>query len=218
MTGFPGSPKLVKAGLVLIDPNSAAVERIITLQYNAESLTRSFQVQTVGETQGRSGPLRLTGPAIETINLEAELDATDQLEFPDQNPDAVEVGLLPQIAALETLIYPTSAVLNANNARAGAGTLEIAPIETPLALFVWSRSRIVPVQVTELSVTEEAFDANLNPIRAKVSLGLRVLSVDDLGFEHAGGSLFMAYLSAKEQLAQRAPGATLASLGIGSLP
>jgi hypothetical protein len=51
-----------------------------------------------------------------------------------------------------------------------------------------------------------------------VSLGLRVLSVDDLGFEHRGGSLFMAYLSAKEQLAQRAPGATLASFGIGGLP
>jgi hypothetical protein len=218
MTGFPGSPKLVKGGLVLIDPESAAVQRIVTLQYNADTLTRSLQVQALGESKDRSEALRLTGPAIESIKLEAELDATDQLELPDSNPDAVEAGIFPQIAALETLIYPTSTALQANNALAGAGTLEIAPMETPLALFIWSRNRIVPVRVTELSVTEEAFDPALNPIRAKVSLGLRVLSVDDLGFRHRGGTLFMAYLTAKEQLARRAPGATLASFGIGGLP
>lgn len=203
MSGFPGSPRLIKGGLVLLDPESAAIQRIIVLQYNADSLTRTLQVQSLGDGEERSDVLRLTGPAIESIKLDAELDATDQLEFPDRNADAVEVGLFPQIAALETLIYPTSAALHTNNALAGAGTLEIAPMETPLALFVWSRSRIVPVRVTELSVTEEAFDPNLNPIRAKVGLGLRVLSVDDLGFRHRGGNLFMAYLSAKEQLARR---------------
>ena len=59
----------------------------------------------------------------------------------------------------------------------------------------------MPVRITDFSITEEAFDAALNPIRAKVSLGMRVLSVNDLGFEHKGGSLFMAYLQQKEQLA-----------------
>ena len=78
-------------------------------------------------------------------------------------------------------------------------------MEAPLALFVWSKSRIVPVRVTDFSITEEAFDPALNPIRAKVSLGLRVLSVDDLGFAHKGGSLFMAYLQRKERLAAKAP-------------
>jgi hypothetical protein len=218
MSGFSGSPRLIKGGLVLLDPESAAIQRIIVLQYNADSLTRTMQVRSLGEGEERSDVLRLTGPAIESIKLDAELDATDQLEFPDRNADAVEVGLFPQIAALETLIYPTSAALHTNNALAGVGTLEIAPMETPLALFVWSRSRIVPVRVTELSVTEEAFDPSLNPIRAKVSLGLRVLSVDDLGFRHRGGSLFMAYLSAKEQLARRAPGGTLGTFGLGGLP
>src|SRR5450432_3522525 len=57
----------------------------------------------------------------------------------------------------------------------------------PLTLFVWSKSRVVPVRVFDFSVTEEAFDPNLNPIRAKISLGLRVLNVDDLGFSHPGG-------------------------------
>jgi hypothetical protein len=76
---------------------------------------------------------------------------------------------------------------------ANAGTLEIIPLEQPLTLFVWSRSRVVPVRITDFSVTEEAFDVQLNPIRAKVSLGLRVLSVDDLGFDTPGGHLFMSH-------------------------
>ena len=218
MTGFTRSPKLAKAGLVLIDPDSGAIVRIVSLQYNSDSLSRSLAVQAVGEQSERSQPLRIKGPAVETITLEASLDATDQLEFPDRNPAAADAGLFPQIAALEGLVHPTAAQLHNQDRLASAGTLEIAPIEAPLALFIWSRHRIVPVRVTELSITEEAFDPNLNPIRAKVNLSLRSLSVDDLGFAHRGGGLFMAYLTAKEQLAQRAPGASLATFGVGSLP
>ena len=71
---------------------------------------------------------------------------------------------------------------------------------------------------TEFSVTEEAFDPTLNPIRAKVSLGLRVLTVDDLGYSHRGGTLFLSYLRTREALAARVPGTTLQSLGLSSLP
>lgn len=218
MTTFPNSPKLIKGGLVLLDPESAAIRRIISLQYNPDTLSRTLQVQATGEGGERSEPLRLTGPAVETFKLEAEIDATDQLEFPDQNPTVTEAGVFPVLAALETIIYPASAKLAANNALASGGRLEIAPMQAPLTLFVWSRSRVVPVRLTEFSVTEEAFDPTLNPIRAKVSLGMRVLSVDDLGFTHPGGSLFMSYLQAKEQLAGRARGAELSALGIGGLP
>ena len=88
----------------------------------------------------------------------------------------------------------------------GGGTLEILPPEAPLLVFVWSRNRIVPVRVTEFSVTEEAFDPDLNPIRAKVSLGLRVLTTDDLGYAHRGGTLFLAYLRTREALAAQRAG------------
>ena len=87
---------------------------------------------------------------------------------------------------LESLVYPTAAQLAAVDPQASSGTLEIAPMLAPLTLFVWSKNRIVPVRVTDFSITEEAFDPALNPIRAKVSLGLRVLSIDDLGFAHQG--------------------------------
>ena len=218
MSTFPGSPRLVKGGIVLIDPGTARVQRIISLQYNPDSLSRTLQVQGVSEGGDRLEALRVKGPAVETITLEAEIDATDQLEFPEQNPSAVELGIQPQLALLETLVHPTSSQLNSNNQLAQSGVLEIIPMESPLALFVWSKNRIVPVRVTDFSITEEAFDPDLNPIRAKVSLGLRVLSVDDLGFQHKGGSLFLSYLQSKEQLAGRVAAGTLGALGIGGIP
>ena len=116
------------------------------------------------------------------------------------------------------LINPSVETLQADDAMANAGTLEIIPLEQPLTLFVWSKSRVVPVRLTDFSVTEEAFDPQLNPIRAKVSLGLRVLSVDDLGFAHPGGRMFMTYLGNKEQLASKAANVAISVLGLGGLP
>jgi len=217
MSTFPNSPKLVRGGLLLVDPSSGAVWRVITLQYNPDSISRSLQIKsTATEGSDRSEALRLKGPPVETIKLEAEIDATDQLEIADQQ--AVSVGIHPQLAALETMVYPTSTQLLSNNSLAQSGTLEIVPMEAPLSLFVWSKSRIVPVRVTELSITEEAFDAALNPIRAKVSLSLRVLSIDDLGFGQKGGSLFLTHLQQKEQLASLNPSSALSVLGIGGIP
>jgi hypothetical protein len=218
MSSFPNSPQLLKGGIVLIDPTTAAIQRIITLQYNPDTLTRTLQAQTLEPgAKDRSEALRLKGPAIETFKLDAEIDATDQLEFPQKNPGATQFGIYPQLAALETIVYPSSAQLLAADSLAQQGTLEIAPMEAPLTLFVWSKSRVVPVRITDFSITEEAFDTSLNPIRAKVSLGLRVLSIDDLGFQDKGGNLYMVYQQRKEQLASLAQGGTLGALGIGGI-
>jgi hypothetical protein len=219
-SGSPISPRLVKGGIVIMDSVTSAVKSVIALQYNPDSLTRTLQVQAVagGQDGTRVDVLRLRGPAVETIKLDAELDATDQLEFPNQNPNAVQLGLHPQLAQLEMLINPTVESLRADDNMANAGTLEIIPLEQPLTLFVWSKNRVVPVRVTDFSVTEEAFDTRLNPIRAKVSLGLRVLNVDDLGFSHPGGQMFMTYLTNKQQLASQAASVALTVLGLGGLP
>ncbi|MGY2012119.1 hypothetical protein ACW9HC_34545 [Nocardia gipuzkoensis] len=218
MTGLDPTPKLIKGGLVLIDPKSGALIRVIALQYNPETLTRSFQIQATGEVGDRSQPLRLKGTPVETIKLDAVLDAIEQLERPGRQPSVVEHGLQPQLAVLETLAYPRSEDLLANDRLVSSGTLEVLPLEAPLTLFVWSRSRVLPVRLTELSVTEESFDPFLNPLRAKVSLGLRVLSVDDLGFAHRGGDIFMGYLQQKESLAYRTSPATLSVVGLERLP
>jgi len=216
MSAFPGSPHLLKGGLVLVDPVTATVLRIIALQYNPDTLTRSLQIRGAGAESGdHIEALRLKGPPVETIKLEAEIDATDALG--DNDSGCAQVGLHPQLAALETIVYPSSRHLSASNSQAASGSLEIAAAQGPLTLFVFGPQRIAPVRITELSITEEAFDVALNPIRAKLSLGLRVLTVDDLGFDAKGGGLFMSYLQAKEQLARRARSSDFATLGISGI-
>lgn len=217
MSGFPQSPRTLRGGLVIVDATTGTVIRVIALQYNPDTLQRSFQIKGVsGESGDHLEALRLKGPPVETIKLEAEVDATDQLEKGDAT--AISVGLHPGLASIETLIYPASAHLFANNIQAASGTIEIAPEQGPLTLFVFGPNRIVPVRITELSIAEESFDTQLNPVRAKISLGLRVLSVDDLGFDGTGGGLFMTYLQAREQLATRSAAGSLRALGIRGIP
>ena len=216
MSTFPGSPLLIKGGIVLLDPDSGQALQTIVLQYNPDTLTRTLQVQGIGPEPGdRLEALRLKAPPLEAIKLEAEIDATDQMEAGDQTVG--QLGVYPQLAALEMLAYPSSAQLLGNQSQSQSGTLEIAPMEAPMAVFVWSRQRVLPIRLTDFSVTEEAFDANLNPIRAKVSLGMRVLTVNDLGFSHRGGNLFMIYLQQKEQLAVKGPRGAISSLGLRSI-
>ena len=218
MSTFPNTPRIVKGGIVLINPDTAAINRIVTLQYNPDSISRSFQIKGAGGDGGnRSEALRLTGPPAETIKLDAELDATDQLETANPGSVVVTTGIHTQLAALETIVYPSTAQLQLNSALSSAGTIEILPMETALTLFIWSSNRILPVRITELSVTEEAFDVNLNPIRAKVSLGMRILTVDDFGFNHTGTSLYMRYQQNKERLSAMFAGGSLSNLGIRSV-
>jgi hypothetical protein len=218
--GSRNSPRLVKGGIVTMDPETTALRSVIALQYNPDSLSRTLQIQAVQGAQDgtRVDAMRLRGPAVETIKIDAELDATDQLEFPKQNPNAVQFGLQPQLAQLEMLVNPTVERLISDDNLANSGQLEIIPLEQPLTLFVWSKSRVVPVRITDFSIAEEAFDPNLNPIRAKVSLGLRVLNIDDIGFQHPGGRMFMTYLNNKQQLAAKAASVGISVLGLGGLP
>ena len=213
MTSFPRSPRLVKCSLILLDPDGHKPRRTITLQYNPDTLTRTFQVEGAGEGGLKSEALRLKGPPVETIAIDAEIDATDQLE----EGRATEHGIHPELASLETITYPESSSLVRNDRLASSGQLEIIPVEGPLCLFVWSGDRVVPVRITNFSVTEEAFDTSLNPIRAKVHLGMRVLTVNDLGFSHKGGILFMNYLQKKEQLRALYKGGSQDYAGTGGI-
>ncbi len=215
---MPISPRLIKAGIVQVDPRTLAPRPggIVALQYNPDTVTRSLQAAAVeSDGQDRSQVLRLKGPPVETIRLEAEIDAADQLER--NNATAGRLGIQPQLAALELLVYPTSQQVDNVRRLAAGGTLEVLPMESPLALFVWSKSRVTPVRITEFSITEEAFDTELNPIRARVSLTLRVLNANDLGIEHRGSELFARYHREKESLAANAPRSELTNLGISSV-
>lgn len=199
MTTFPGSPKLFKGAIVGIDPFNPLASLII-FQYNPDTMTRRLTAQTTaGENTSWSEAMRLKGPPQETINVDIEIDAADQLEKAD--PLATTMGLYPTLSSLEMLLYPKSALMIANEVLAAVGVIEIIPPEAPLTLFAWGLKRIVPVRITEFSITEEAYDPDLNPIRAKVSLGMRVLTYQDLGLLSVGGALFMAHQIIKEAMA-----------------
>lgn len=197
MPTFPRSPLHLRGALVSLDPTTGK-PTVILFQYNPTTLSRTLEIK--GGEGGGLEALKIYGAPVETIKLEAELDATDRLEW--YEPTALLSGLHAQLAALELLVYPTSTSVIANTALLAAGAMEVVPPQGPLVLFVWGAARVLPVQITELSITEEAHDTKLNPTRAKVALGLRVLSYDDLPASHKGHSLFMAHQVAKETLAR----------------
>jgi hypothetical protein len=198
MTTFPGSPRLLKGAIVGIDLFNPLAS-VIVFQYNPDTLTRTLQAQTAGEGGDRAEALRLKGAPVETIKLDVEIDATDQLETADGI--ATSMGIYPQLSALEMLIYPKSALVIANTALLAVGTIEVIPPMAPLTLFIWGLKRVLPVRLTDFSITEEAHDVNLNPIRAKASIGLRVLSYNDLSLLNPGYHLFLAHQVVKETMA-----------------
>jgi hypothetical protein len=189
----------MKGAIIGIDPFDPLAS-VILFQYNPDTLTRTLTAQTTGGQGGdRSEALRLKGAPTEDIRLDVEIDATDQLEKGDGLTAAM--GIYPQLSALEMLIYPKSALVIANTVLLAAGTIEVIPAVAPLTLFIWGPKRILPVRLTSFSITEEAYDTGLNPIRAKVSLGLRVLSYNDLPLTHPGYAIFLAHQVVKEAMA-----------------
>jgi hypothetical protein len=218
VSSFPGSPKLLKGAVVgvsVIDPLSS----VVIFQYNPDTLTRTIRVSAAGRESDKSEALRLKGPPDESVKLDVEIDAADQLDQGDQA--AEQLGVYPALSRLELLLYPSSKLVIANEVLTALGVIEVVAPEAPLTLLVWGPKRVLPVRMTGFTITEEAFDPNLNPIRAKVSLDLAVLNYHDLGLVSVGGALFMAHQIVKEAMASRDQPTSLAAagattLGIGS--
>jgi len=219
MSSFPGSPRLIRGAIVGIDAFNPLAS-IIVFQYNPDTMTRSLAARAAGGGQGaaqsgsRTEALRLTGAPVENVNLTVEIDAADQLENGD--PLGTTLGVYPQLSALEMLLYPKSAVVIANTVLSAVGTIELISPEAPLTLFIWGIKRIVPVRLTSFSITEEAYDVNLNPIRAKVALGMRVLSYSDLSLTNPGYYLFLAHQVMKEAMATIGSVRDVAAVGSAS--
>lgn len=198
---MPGSklgPRLVKGALVVVE--SGGPPRSIVFQYNPHTLTRKLQARRPEKSESGGGGPRLSGPPKESISLEVEIDATDQLDAGSEQ--AERVGIHPELALLEGLLYPSSGAIKKLTSLLGSGEMEIVPPAAPLVLFVWGSKRVVPVRIDEFSVTEEAYDPDLNPLRAKVSLGLGVLSYEDLSRSHPGYHVYLSHHIVKETMEQ----------------
>ncbi|MFZ2359494.1 MAG: hypothetical protein WA040_09115 [Anaerolineae bacterium] len=212
MTSFPGSPRLLKGALIGVDPLNPLASFVV-FQYNPDTMTRRLEARAVSQEGDRGEAFRLTGPPKETITLSIEIDATDQLE--QANPLAATLGLNPTLGALEMMLYPKAASVFINDALAVVGTIEVIPIDGPMILFVWGPTRVLPVRLTSFSITEEAYDPVLNPIRAKVELSLAVLSYHDLSLLSPARALFLAHHVAKEIMATTNVFNSIANVGSG---
>ena len=182
---FPGRPWLLKGALVVFGAPIPVPTNIIIFQYNPESMLRKFTQPGADQSAASTNPCLNAGdtrtvmqPPVESYSLSVELDAADQIEASDTV--TLAVGLHPALAALELLLYPSSTVMLLNEALTLFGSFQITPPQVPLVLFVWGAARVVPVQVTTVSITETAFDPMLNPIQAKVDLEMRSLTESEL--------------------------------------
>jgi hypothetical protein len=210
MTGFPGSPRLLKGALVVFEASVPVPTNVVPFHYNPDSVARHIQPDNGGDGGGpwsRAGDTQNVLPPLERISMTVELDATDELE--QGGTIAAGMGLHPALAALELLLYPSSREVINGKALALFGSSYVTPAHVPLVLLEWGPLRVIPVRVEGLSITEEAFDQLLNPIRASVELQLRTLTEPEL---QDAGRVFEAAdlvnLIAKEGLAHLNAAAT----------
>ena len=203
MSSFPRSPRLFKGAIIAID-DFILNSKVISFQYNPDTITRSLTPKHSKAQGSNAEAFRLEGAPDETINVDVELDATDQLESPGKNLSTVLLGISPQLAALETIMYPSPSQIISNAALAKSGTKEIIPPVGPLTLFIFGATKVLPVKITKYDITEEAYDANLNPIRAKVKISMSVLTYADLQQSQLAYSLYQVNHVGKEVMAKLA--------------
>jgi len=213
---IPLRPKFEKGALVAFVPPTMR-PRLIAFQFNPATMQRTLAARQPPEGAAPEEANRLYGAPVETIKLEIELDALG--EDLDTGPDiAREKGVHPQLAVLESLLYPAIEIVLANDILLATGTIEIVPAQGPFVVLVWGKlRRVLPVAVTGLSITEDSFDSQLNPSTAKVSLDLKVLSYSDLTLTHPGHGLFVVHQILKEGLATEASAASAKGVAASAL-
>jgi hypothetical protein len=192
-------PSVTRGALVALDDLSGSVVRAVVFQYNPDSLVNDFE--PAPQTSADGG---MVVPPIHTIIFQADFDATDALEHPDANPNVAQFGLWPQVAALELLMGPS---LSDTEGAAEA-----------LVLFVFGAQRVLPVTITQLTLVEQAFDAQLNPIRVSASVQLRVLSSHDTQQSSRARSIALAAERTRGRLAALLPSPSPLALGLEQIP
>jgi hypothetical protein len=201
-------PRVCKGALMEFkDGVGGIIERVVVFQYNPEKIARKLSAITGYTNTGTqavnqpSSERQASTTPVETINLTLELDATDQLENPSENPMVVGSGVLPTLSAIEMMMYPERHSIIERNRERVTSERTISTRQ-PTVLFIWGNSRIMPVRLTSLSIIEEAFDTNLNPIRAKVELEMKLLNDTEMDKNTLGYNAYLGYIANKRFLSQ----------------
>jgi hypothetical protein len=104
----------------------------------------------------------------ESINFEILLDATDQMNAGDIT---AQFGIEPQLAALELMLHAPEEIKPIRN----KGYSYTKKPNPPIILFIWGLTRVLPVNIESLNITETEFNPTLFPTRATVSLSIKVI-------------------------------------------
>ena len=213
MTSKSRGPRTLSGAFVTVDPNNP-VPNVVAFRYNPATLKRSLKPMQVGGEEGdRSEAVRFTGAPVQTISVEIDIDATDQMGNGD--PAACSLGALPDLARLELLVYPSLDQVNQIQSQLDSGVMEITPMTAPRTLFVWGAKRVLPVRITGYEITEELFDARLNPIRASVAITMRVLNYNDLA---SSTREYFEFITYQQNLTNMASPSQQAAPSIGVAP
>ena len=161
--------------------------RLIPFRFNPESLSRSLTVE-----QGSSGSVK------ESFKVLVRVDFADRLTE-TQNLSA-ELGVAPEIAAIEDLLYPAETEAQASS----DGTEPVRQkLPRPTVLLVWGRKRVLPVKITGLTINEAMYNSQLNPIRADIEVSIEVLGELDAADNEAVKSALAFTSNNRRQLAKQ---------------
>jgi len=186
---------LVEYGTDFLGP----IPNVVIFQFNPETISRTIVIppRAVDATQRETS--QAGEPAHERFTITATFSAADQRNSSD--PIGILYGVGPQLAALQAMVYPittpggaigaaVSAAVDAIGSLLGSqGPPPTQPIpreQTPRILFIWGTTRIVPVIIESLTITEQIYDGMLNPIEAEVVIGLAVITPDTCSGDKIG--------------------------------
>lgn len=176
---------LIEYGTSLIGP----IPNVVIFQYNPESLSRTLQIppRPTGATQRET--TQAGEKTFEKITFKAHFSAANML---DEDKELAKLfGIGPQLCALEKMVLPSSKIASLIGAAidaigdalgGGGDDTPAQPIpreKYPRILFIWGLTRVLPVTIDSMSISELEYDSILNPLRAEVDITLSVMAVDD---------------------------------------
>lgn len=177
---------------------------VVVFQFNPEQLTRTITIPDRSGTANRVSRTTETrnaeAPPLESFTVTAHFSAADDLGKGGVAAAIPRVfGIGPQIAALEKMVYPSNilggllgeAIDAIGDALGGGGGEEpherqVPPEQLPRILFIWGVTRLLPVKIKSMTITEQRFDFLLNPVQAQVEIGLEVISNQSKGNDDLG--------------------------------
>lgn len=194
---------LIEYGSDVLGP----IPNVVVFQFNPEQISRTLNMANNNSGADNPETARLTearttsAPPVETFSITAHFSAADDLGKNNALSAIPRVfGIGPQLAALEKMVYPSAGLISAAIGAAvdavgsalglggnSSATRAVPREEAPKILFFWGPSRVLPVEIRSMSITEQKFDALLNPVQAQVEIGLAIATLtpdsdDKLGY------------------------------------